>query len=162
MQQGLLPLFPLQVVLFPGGSLPLHIFEERYKEMIGEAMRDKSEFGIVMANEKGIVNAGCTAVVDQLLRQFSDGRMDILTKGRCRFESKRLTDERTFLGGEVEYFDDDAANPAPLELRQRALDEYTRLQALGATEALDAAAQADRQISFRLAQGVNDLGFRQK
>ena len=56
--QGWLPLFPLQVVLLPDAELPLHIFEDRYKEMIAEVLRDKIEFGVVLANEKGIVNTG--------------------------------------------------------------------------------------------------------
>ena len=86
MQPGLLPLFPLQVVLLPGSELPLHIFEDRYKEMIGEAIRNRQEFGVVLANGKGIVNTGCTAMVDKVLRQYPDGRMDILTHGRRRFE----------------------------------------------------------------------------
>ena len=61
MQPGLLPLFPLQVVLLPGAELPLHIFEDRYKEMMAEVIRDRMEFGVILANEKGIVNTGCTA-----------------------------------------------------------------------------------------------------
>ena len=64
-----IPLFPLPLVLFPRVLLPLHIFEERYKEMVGEAIRDKSEFGIVLAKEEGILNAGCTVVVDQVLNK---------------------------------------------------------------------------------------------
>src|ERR1700740_1133249 len=86
MQQGLLPLFPLQVVLLPGAELPLHIFEDRYKEMIGEVIRDRLEFGVVLASEKGIVNTGCSATVDKVLRQYPDGRMDILSRGRRRVE----------------------------------------------------------------------------
>jgi len=58
MQEGLLPLFPLQVVLLPGSQLPLHIFEERYKEMIGEVLRDKLEFGVILASSRGIVDTG--------------------------------------------------------------------------------------------------------
>src|SRR5271165_5447766 len=68
MEQSLLPLFPLNVVLFPRTPLPLHIFEERYKEMIGKAIRDQSEFGIVLAHENGIGNAGCTVTVEKLLQ----------------------------------------------------------------------------------------------
>jgi Lon protease-like protein len=64
MPSRLIPLFPLQVVVFPRTPLPLHIFEERYKEMIGEAIRDESEFGVVLAKNEGIVNAGCTVVVE--------------------------------------------------------------------------------------------------
>ena len=70
MQAKLLPLFPLHVVVFPRTQLPLHIFEERYKEMVGEAIRDKSEFGVVLAKEEGIVNAGCTVVVDKILKSI--------------------------------------------------------------------------------------------
>src|ERR1700735_5339812 len=109
--QGWLPLFPLQVVLLPEAELPLHIFEDRYKEMIGEVLRDKIEFGVVLANEKGIVNTGCTATVDRVVRQYPDGRMDIVTLGRRRFEITRLNDERPFLRGAVEFFDDEEPLP---------------------------------------------------
>jgi Lon protease-like protein len=77
MSSQLLPLFPLQVVVFPRTQLPLHIFEERYKEMVAAAMRDNTEFGIVLAKEDGIVNAGCTVGVEKV--QYADSRMDILT-----------------------------------------------------------------------------------
>src|SRR5262245_32090594 len=122
MQQGLLPLFPLNVVLFPGAELPLHIFEERYKEMIGEAIRDHLEFGVVLANEKGIVNTGCTATVEKVLKQYPDGRMDIMTQGRRRFEIVQLNDERSFLRGSVEFFDDEEFDPPGADLEKRAID----------------------------------------
>src|SRR3954452_15477343 len=81
----LLPLFPLSLVVFPRTRLPLHIFEERYKEMIGIAIREESEFGIVLAKDEGIVNAGCTVKVERVLHRYPDGRMDILTMGQRRF-----------------------------------------------------------------------------
>src|SRR5438067_2796119 len=77
MSKRLIPLFPLQLVVFPRTRLPLHIFEERYKEMVGNAIRDDSEFGIVLAKDEGIVNAGCTVIVDKVLEMYPDGRMDI-------------------------------------------------------------------------------------
>src|SRR6476620_9896855 len=92
MPKRLIPLFPLQLVVFPRTQLPLHIFEERYKEMVGDAMRDNTEFGIVLAKEDGIVNAGCTVIVEQMLKQYPDGRMDILTAGRRRFEVVTLNE----------------------------------------------------------------------
>ena len=79
-----IPLFPLHVVVFPRMPLPLHIFEERYKEMTGAAIRDNSEFGIVLAKAHGIVNAGCTVTVEKVLQMYADGRMDILTRGQRR------------------------------------------------------------------------------
>ncbi len=74
MPSRLIPLFPLQVVVFPRTRLPLHIFEERYKEMVGDAIRDQSEFGVVLAKEDGIVNAGCTVTVEKVMEMYSDGR----------------------------------------------------------------------------------------
>src|SRR5580698_9576505 len=130
MQEGLLPLFPLQVVLFPGAELPLHIFEDRYKEMIGEAVRDHVEFGVVLASDKGLVNTGCSATVERVLKQYPDGRMDILTLGRRRFEILLLNSERAFLRGSVDFFDDERADQASPEIQKAALDGYNEMQAL--------------------------------
>src|SRR5690349_6356407 len=130
MQDGLLPLFPLQVVLLPGSQLPLQIFEDRYKEMIGEVLRVKLEFGVVLASEKGIVNTACTATVDRVLREYPDGRLDILTRSRRRFEVLLLHDERCFLRGAVEYFDDvepDPAEPAGSDLLRNVMAGFTEL-----------------------------------
>src|ERR1051325_11969144 len=107
MAAPMLPLFPLQVVVFPRTRLPLHIFEERYKEMVGNAIRDESEFGMVLAKEDGIVNAGCTVVVEKVLQMYPDGRLDILTRGQRRFEIQRLEQEKAYLQAEVEFFDDE-------------------------------------------------------
>ncbi|PYT15632.1 MAG: ATP-dependent protease La domain-containing protein [Acidobacteria bacterium] len=161
MQPGMLPLFPLQVVLLPGSQLPLHIFEDRYKEMIGEVIRDQQEFGVVLANEKGIVNTGCTAIVDKVLRQYPDGRMDILAYGRRRFEIVLLNDERSYLRGSVEFFDDEEFEPVPPDIQKRAIDGYNQLQALSSSEPLESSETEGQQLSFRLAQPVPDLTFRQ-
>jgi Lon protease-like protein len=161
MQQGLLPLFPLQVVLLPGGELPLHIFEDRYKEMIGEVMRDRHEFGVVLASEKGIVNTGCTATVDKILRRYPDGRLDIMARGRRRFEILLLNDERSYLRGSVDFFDDEHASPPSAEIRNRAIEGFNDLQALSSNQPLGADDVKNPQLSFHLAQPVPDLGFRQ-
>lgn len=161
MQPGLLPLFPLQVVLLPGLELPLHIFEDRYKEMMSEVIRDRVEFGVVLANDKGIVNTGCTATVDQVLRQYPDGRMDILTRGRRRFEIMLLNDERSFLRGSVEFFDDEEFEAASPDVQKRAIEGYNQLRALSSSEPLESSETGNPQLSFRLAQSVPDLSFRQ-
>jgi Lon protease-like protein len=161
MQQGWLPLFPLQVVLFPGAQLPLHIFEERYKEMIAEVVEGHGEFGVVLANEKGIVNTGCTATVDTVLRKYPDGRMDILTRGRRRFEIQRINDDRNFLRGEVDFFDDEDSAAAEAGLRETAIHGYNQLQTLDSNDPLDSGLASEPQLSFRLVQPVGDLTFRQ-
>jgi Lon protease-like protein len=158
MQPNLLPLFPLRVVVFPRTPLPLHIFEERYKEMVGEAIRENSEFGIVLAKDDGIVNAGCTVIVKEVLKTYSDGRMDILTRGVRRFEIVGLNEDKAYLRGEVEFFDDDDSVPPPAELREKALAQYQRLQEAGELQAAEPEA-ADNPLSFQLAQAVKDLDF---
>lgn len=158
MQPKLLPLFPLRVVVFPRTPLPLHIFEERYKEMIGEVIRENSEFGIVLAKDDGIVNAGCTVVVKEVLKKYPDGRMDILTRGVRRFEILGLNEDKAYLRGEVEFFDDEDSGPAPDELREKALAQYRSLQEAGELQSAEPEA-SDEQLSFQLAQALEDLDF---
>jgi ATP-dependent Lon protease len=159
MSSQLLPLFPLHVVVFPRTQLPLHIFEERYKEMVSDAMRDNTEFGIVLAKQDGIVNAGCTVVVEQMLKQYPDGRMDILTTGRRRFEVVTLNEDKEYLRGEVEFFDDDDPAPAPDDVRRRALIQYKGLLEIGDARPYSAPDLKDPQLSFQLAQSIQDLDF---
>ena len=161
MQEELLPLFPLQVVLFPRTALPLHIFEERYKQMIGEALRGKTEFGVVQAGEKGVVNTGCTASIEEVVKKYPDGRMDVLTVGRRRFEIIMLNDEKPYLRGAVEFFDDEESEPIPPDVRKRVLEAYNDIRAHENDEDQEAPEMTDPQLSFQLAQVVSDLEFRQ-
>ena len=161
MQEELLPLFPLQVVLFPRTALPLHIFEERYKQMIADVQRGHTEFGVVLAGEKGIVNTGCTATVEKVLKNYPDGRMDLITVGRRRFEIILLNDEKPYLRGAVEYFDDEAADPIAPEVRKRVIESYNDLCALDDSDPVHEPELSDPQLSFQLAQVVPDLDFRQ-
>jgi Lon protease-like protein len=82
MSERVLPLFPLQVVLFPGSLLPLHIFEERYKVLVRECIAGGSEFGINLVYEKELQKIGCTAIIANVVRRYDDGRMDIVVQGR--------------------------------------------------------------------------------
>src|SRR5437868_15508940 len=99
----LLPLFPLELVLFPGMALPLHIFEPRYKEMIGECLEHDSPFGIVRAIEDGIAQIGCSAEVVTVVKRYEDGQLDIVTRGLRRFEVLEINQERSFLQAAVNF-----------------------------------------------------------
>jgi len=156
-----LPLFPLAVVLFPRTELPLHIFEERYKQMVAEVLRGKTEFGVVQAGEKGIVNTGCTATIEKVVKEYADGRMDLVTVGRRRFEIILLNDEKPYLRGAVEFFDDEPSGPISPEVRKRVMEGYNDLRTLDEGEPLGDSELADPQLSFQLAQAVPDLDFRQ-
>jgi Lon protease-like protein len=137
----------------------LHIFEERYKDMVGSALRDGSEFGIVLAKDEGIVNTGCTVRVEKVLQQYPDGRLDILTMGQRRFEIHRLNQERDYLQGEVTYFDDEDLATAPPELRELAVTNYHALSELASARSHSEPDFADPQLSFQIAQAVPDLDF---
>jgi Lon protease-like protein len=159
MASRLLPLFPLQVVVFPRTRLPLHIFEDRYKELVGDAIRESSEFGVVLAKEEGIVNAGCTVVVEKVVKRYPDGRLDVLTSGRRRFEVLSLNEDREYLQGEVEFFDDEDPDPAPPDLQHKALTQFKELVDLGAVQSFNAPDFDDPQLSFQLAQSISDVDF---
>ncbi len=162
MPQDKLALFPLGVVLLPGAALPLHIFEDRYREMIAEVMRDEKEFGVVYASEKGIASIGCTAVIERVLRRYPDGRSDILARGRKRFEIILVHEERSFLEASADQFgDEDLSEPSDL-LRQRALSAWTNLMVLehgGVPTEMPEARHPG--LSFLLADAIQDLAFRQ-
>ena len=96
---SLLPLFPLDVVLFPGAFLPLHIFEPRYREMTAECLAKDQPFGVVRAKEEGIAGIGCTAKIVTVAKQYPDGRSDIVTQGEQCFEILQVNQERSFLTG---------------------------------------------------------------
>ncbi len=101
-----LPLFPLQVVLLPEEILPLHIFEERYKEMIGICLDENLPFGVVLIEESGIRRIGCTARITEVIQKFPDGRMNIVTQGEKRFRIHQTYDEKSYLTADIEFFGD--------------------------------------------------------
>ena len=101
-----IPLFPLGVVLFPGTVLPLHIFEDRYKIMIGECLAENREFGVVYSESNEIKKIGCTARIERVLERYEDGRMDIVTRGGRRFMIHMISDDRPYLQAQVAYFHD--------------------------------------------------------
>ena len=94
MTDSRIPLFPLDAVLYPGATLPLHIFEPRYKLMIRHCLRDNCEFGVILAGEKGVATVGCTAAITRKMKDYPDGRMDILTQGRAVFRALNCSMKR--------------------------------------------------------------------
>lgn len=157
----LLPLFPLEVVLLPGTPLPLHIFEPRYKEMIGECLAQNTQFGVVRAVEQGIADVGCTAEIVTVTKEYPDGRLDLVAEGRKRFEVIELNRDRSFLRAEVLLVPDEV-EAAPEQERTRAIQLHLEILSLaGAVQDLSSADQ--NALSFYLAGSLPlDLDFKQK
>jgi hypothetical protein len=102
-----IPLFPLNVVLMPGAPLPLHIFEDRYKQMVNECLEQESEFGMVLADESGTRRVGCTARIVELVERYEDGRMLILVEGSRRFKLNSILTGKPYYVGEVDYLEEE-------------------------------------------------------
>ena len=147
-----LGLFPLPMVLLPTEQMPLHIFEERYKELIDECLEEDSAFGLLYAEEDGIHEIGTNATVVEVLTRFEDGRMNILVEGGERFRIEELTEGRSFQTGvAVPVLDDD--DPAEDETIERALELFGRLKDLTGSEVEVPPAEVP-QLSFALAARV--------
>jgi Lon protease-like protein len=120
------PLFPLELVLLPEEIVPLHIFEERYKLMIGSCLEDDSEFGIIWLSDDGLREVGCSARVTQVLDRADDGRMNILARGERPFRLDRRIEDLPYPAGDVEFLDDELED-ADSELLDSAHDRYADL-----------------------------------
>lgn len=153
-------LFPLELVLLPGEHVPLHIFEDRYKELIGECLADEAEFGLILEDADGLRQVGTRAGVVELIDTFDDGRLNVLVEGRRRFRVVELTDGRSFQTAEVEALEDDEEPPAEAEAEQ-VLAVFGRL--VEAAEAGDVREPpaASPLLSFELAARV-DFGHELK
>jgi Lon protease-like protein len=158
---GLLPLFPLDLVLFPGTTLPLRIFEPRYREMISECLDQKKFFGVVRAKEEGVAEIGCTAEIITVTKKYPDGRMDIVTEGRERFEVMQVNQERSFLQAEVLYLQDEPDQSTAEEIAVAVKLQGEIIELAGATVA-DRPANDGVQLSFSLVGPLGlDLDFKQ-
>lgn len=157
-----IPLFPLDTVLFPGTALPLHIFEPRYQEMIGECLADSKEFGIVRGESDRMAVIGCTARIVRVLERYEDGRMDILCEGARRFEIEGLDDSRDFLQADVEFFEDSGAGSTRQEREECAALHFATLHLAG-IDAPPVPLDLNAPVAFQLADALpSDLGFKQQ
>lgn len=151
-----LGLFPLGIVLLPGEVVPLHIFEERYKKLIGERLED-GEFGIVLAEEDAVREAGTSARVVQLVEELDDGRLNVLVQGRQRFRIVGVREPEDavadYLQASVEFFHD-VEPEAPQVLHDAVLEIFGKMLTLMDVESPREPA-GEGSLSFRLAAAVD-------
>jgi Lon protease-like protein len=155
------PLFPLGLVVIPHELVPLHIFEERYKLMIGECIEEDREFGIVWLADDGLKEIGCSARVSRVLERFEDGRMNVLVEGSSPFRLLRRIEDLPYPAGDVELLEDTAeadADAAEAARRRYADlvaevtderpqdDDLAKLDAYGMAATLDVALEAKQML----------------
>lgn len=122
----IIPLFPLEKVLFPRMAMPLHVFEERYKKLIEECLAQEKVFGVLHGLDVQRPAVGTTARIDKVLNRYDDGRLDILIVGEQRFQVHSVLQNREYLQAVVSYFDDATIEKPDLEH----LSELVRLYKL--------------------------------
>ena len=153
-----LPLFPLDVVLFPEMLLPLHIFEERYKEMIAECLQGNSPFGVLYSHQDTVETIGCKAEIRQVNKRYPDGRLDLVAVGQKRFQVSSFDSERAYLRGSVELLPDSVRDRGPSEeLARRTLDLYAQTSRLmGEDDPEEFSPESSFQgLAFKLASSLH-------
>jgi Lon protease-like protein len=156
-----IPLFPLDVVLFPGAPLPLHIFEERYREMFRRCMAEQIEFGVVRAQEDGLAVVGCTASIGRVMHRYEDGRFDVMCHGERRFEIELLDDTHAYLQAEVDFLQDEGPEATRAEREQCAALHFEAIE-LARLDLPMPHLDLDKPIAFPLAAVLPaELEFKQ-
>ncbi|HZL48633.1 MAG TPA: LON peptidase substrate-binding domain-containing protein [Solirubrobacteraceae bacterium] len=120
------PLFPLPIVALPTESVPLHIFEDRYRRMIEECLQKKREFGIVWLSEEELKDVGCACEIDEVLERMHDGRLNILARGTRPFRLVERQDDLHYPAGVVEFLADEDEQ-ADAEAAQTTRELYASL-----------------------------------
>lgn len=148
-----LPLFPLGIVALPGEALPLHLFEERYKQLGAHCIAEDREFGIVLTDDDGPRTVGCAVRITDVLQEFDDGRLDIMTRGTRPFRVIEEHHRHAYASAAVEFLDDEsealdhdaaaAVRQAYASLATQATDHEVSPAELMAASAYDLAASVD-------------------
>jgi Lon protease-like protein len=159
------PLFPLELVALPGELVPLHIFEERYKTMMGECLEGGTEFGIVWMADDGLKEIGCACAIERVLERMDDGRMNLLARGTRPFRVLERQAHLPYPAGVVQFVEDGVDEPDPkltadaraayADLVKRATDREPEDAELAEMGAYDMAATVDFGLDAK--QGLLDL-----
>jgi Lon protease-like protein len=159
------PLFPLGLVALPSELIPLHIFEQRYKTMMNECLRDEGEFGILWLADDGLREIGCACEIAEVIERMEDGRMNLVARGTRPFRVLERQGHLAYPAGVVEFLDDRvdepdadavrAAHEAYADLVRRATDRDPTAEELAEMGAYAMAATVDFGLEAK--QGLLDL-----
>ena len=160
-------LFPLQAVLFPGLPLPLHIFEDRYKQLVSECIEADEPFGVVYTGGDHVRTIGCTARIVDIVKRYDDGKLDILTRGEQKFRLQKVITTDPYAVGTVEYLtgseDSDTDTPNLQQLLSQNLAQLARLaQITGSDIDLDALRAMDFDRVSYLIAGLDAFSLEDK
>jgi Lon protease-like protein len=146
-------LFPLNLVLLPGEQAPLHIFEPRYRELIGECLDTGGEFGLLLEDEGGMREVGTRCGVIEVLDRFADGRLNVVVEARLRIQLVEETEGRSFRTAEVEELPDEGDTPTDEEVEE-CLAAYDRVVSAAEADLEDLDFDAD-SIAYQIAARID-------
>jgi Lon protease-like protein len=146
-------LFPLNLVLLPGEQAPLHIFEPRYRDLIGECLDTGVEFGLLLEDDDGMREVGTRCGVVEVLDRFADGRLNVVVEARHRFQLLEETEGRSFRTAEVEELPDEGETPTEEEVEE-CLAAYERVVSAAEAELEDLDFDAD-SIAYQIAARID-------
>lgn len=144
-----IPIFPLSLVLFPQEVLPLHIFEERYKELVGYCLEHDEPFGIVAVEGSRMEGVGCTARIRDVVQRYDDDTFDIETVGESRFRVQSIHDDKPFTTAEVTLLED-REDPVLITERERLVAQHMKLMELLGETIRPNAYTEEHLLSFRI------------
>jgi ATP-dependent Lon protease len=148
-----LPLFPLEVVLYPEEVLPMHIFEDRYKELIAQAIEKEIPFGVVLQVEGTLKEVGCTALVSKVTETFDDGSSNIIVTGQERFRISEIHHVHAWMSADVEPVLDLKASAEPA-LVERLIAQHIKLLELAGRTPSPSLYEDRSRLSFFVAHNA--------
>lgn len=147
-----IPLFPLNLVALPKEKIPLHIFEEKYKNMISDCISNKEPFGIIRIKDKKMANIGCAVNVYKVLKKYNNGEYDIICKGVERFKINKIDKQNDLWYAEVSFFNEDYKS-INKEFFDQILDKYLKIL-ISSNAKINIQNEIDKKNSFDFTKNV--------
>ena len=147
-----IPLFPLNLVALPKEKIPLHIFEEKYKNMISDCISNKKPFGIIQIKDKKMANIGCSMNVYKVLKKYNNGEYDIICKGVERFKINKIDKQNDLWYAEVSFFNEDYKS-INKEFFDQILDKYLKIL-ISSNAKINIQNEVDKKNSFDFTKNV--------
>lgn len=147
-----IPLFPLNLVVLPKEKVPLHIFEEKYKKMISDCIKNNKAFGIIHMKDNRIENIGCSMNIYKVLKEYSNGEYDIVCKGIRRFKIHKIDKQNQLWHADVSFLSEDYQSIKKEHFNQ-ILDKYLKLL-ISTNPEINIQNELDKKNSFDFTKNV--------
>jgi len=147
-----IPLFPLNLVALPKEKVPLHIFEEKYKNMITDCIKNKNPFGIIRIEDEQIADIGCSMNVYKVIKKYTNGEYDIICKGIERFKIHKINKKSELWYANISFFNEDY-NSIEKEYFDQILDKYLKLL-ISTNAKINIQNEVDKKNSFDFTKNV--------